>query len=169
MLTAEEVQAVIAHELGHLKSEHGIWVTLANLILLLSSNIAGAPGRVLVETLSSNLSEWQRAAELTCDRAMLLVVQDKAVAMSALMKLVGGTAKWADEMDVDEFLKQADEFENASKSGFGRWWRTNMTRETTHPLPIARVVEINKWAQSNHFRSLLRNGTPLLPTQVGTE
>jgi Zn-dependent protease with chaperone function len=36
------------------------------------------------------LLRWLRAAELTCDRAALLVAQDPRVVISALMKLAGG-------------------------------------------------------------------------------
>jgi Zn-dependent protease with chaperone function len=37
---------------------------------------------------------WLRAAELTCDRAALLVAQDSRVMVSALMKLAGrGSAR----------------------------------------------------------------------------
>jgi Zn-dependent protease with chaperone function len=32
LLTPAETQAVIAHELGHLKCEHSVYLTLANLI-----------------------------------------------------------------------------------------------------------------------------------------
>ena len=32
LLSPEELQAVIAHELGHLKCEHGTWLTAANVL-----------------------------------------------------------------------------------------------------------------------------------------
>ncbi len=38
MLTPEEIQAVIAHELGHLKCEHGVYLTMAN-IMVLAANL----------------------------------------------------------------------------------------------------------------------------------
>lgn len=164
LLTPEEVQAVIAHELGHLKSEHGVWLTMANLLLLVStSTLGGDLGRVVYEALNMRLLEWQRSAELTCDRAMLLVMQDKAVVISALMKLAGGTTKYAKEMDIDEYLAQADQFEKASKTRFGTIMKQSMTLATTHPLPIFRVREINRWSESNHFKSLVDSGKPLNP------
>ncbi len=33
LLTPEETQAVIAHELGHLKCDHGVYLTLANILI----------------------------------------------------------------------------------------------------------------------------------------
>lgn len=162
LLTPEEVQAVIAHELGHLKSEHGVWVTMANLLLFVSSaTLGGTLGTAVYEALNSQLLAWQRSAELTCDRAMLLVMQDTRVAMSALMKLAGGVSKFSHEMDVDQYLKQAEQFDQASKTRFGRLMTHSMTTATTHPLPILRVRELKRWSESNHFRSLLRSGKPL--------
>ena len=34
LMTAAELQAVIAHEMGHLKCDHGVWLTVANLLTL---------------------------------------------------------------------------------------------------------------------------------------
>lgn len=162
LLTPAELQAVIAHELGHLKSEHGVWVTMANLLLLLSSStLGGTLGRGLYETLNSQLLAWQRSAELTCDRAMLLVLQDTRVAMSALMKLTGGVAKYAQEMDVDEFLAQADQYDKETQTWMGRRVSRAMTNGLTHPLPVMRARELKRWSESNHFRSLIRSGRPL--------
>lgn len=162
LLTPQELQAVIAHELGHLKSEHGVWVTMANLILLLStSSLGGNLGRAVYQLLNTQLLLWQRSAELTCDRAMLLVMQDPRIAISTLMKLAGGTSKYSEEMDIDEYLTQADQFDKASTTRFGRLMRESMTANSTHPLPILRVREIQRWSESNHFRTLLRTGKPL--------
>lgn len=169
LLSPEELQAVIAHELGHLKSEHGVWVTMANLLLLLSSStLGGNLGRAVYEVLNMQLLAWQRSAELTCDRAMLLVIQDTRVAMSALMKLAGGVSKYSGEMDVDEYLTQAEQFDEASKTRLGRVMRQSMTTTTTHPLPILRVRELKRWSESNHFRAILRSGKPLTSSTVAT-
>lgn len=162
LLTPAELQAVIAHELGHLKSEHGVWVTMANLLLLLStSTLGGNLGRAMYDLLNTQLLLWQRSAELTCDRAMLLVIQDPRIAMSTLMKLAGGTTRYSDEMDIDEYLTQADQFDKASATRFGRLMRESMTASATHPLPILRVRELKRWSESNQFRALLRSGKPL--------
>lgn len=163
LLTPAELQAVLAHELGHLKSEHGVWVTMANLLLLISTaSLGGNFGRAVYELLNTQLLLWQRSAEFTCDRAMLLVMQDSRVAMSTLMKLAGGTSKYSDEMDIDEYLSQAEQFDEASSTRTGRLMRESMTATATHPLPILRVRELKRWSESNHFRSLIRSGKPLL-------
>lgn len=57
-------------------------------------------------TVEDALLRWLRAAELTCDRAALLVAQDPAVVIGALMKLAGGSPAFAHELSVDAFLQQ---------------------------------------------------------------
>ena len=57
-------------------------------------------------TVEDALLRWLRAAELTCDRAALLVAQDPTVVIGALMKLAGGSPMFAHELSVDAFLQQ---------------------------------------------------------------
>ena len=70
-LQLRPVQAVIAHELGHLKCDHGVWLTIANVLASGTLSVLPAASRAVEEA----LLRWLRAAELTCDRAALLVVQ----------------------------------------------------------------------------------------------
>ena len=99
LLTAAEVQAVLAHELGHLKCDHGVYLTLANLLILAAGQLPGWGGW-LAENLREQLLEWVRCAEFTCDRAALLVAQDGNVVASVLMKLAGGSPKLAADLNV---------------------------------------------------------------------
>ncbi|KAA3475496.1 protease HtpX-like protein isoform X2 [Gossypium australe] len=70
--------AVLAHELGHLKCDHGVWLTFANLLTLGSYRLPGLGG-FISQWLEEQLIRWLRATELTCDRAALLVAQDPKV------------------------------------------------------------------------------------------
>ncbi|CAN6464780.1 unnamed protein product [Victoria cruziana] len=78
LLTRKELQAVMAHELGHLKCDHGVWLTFANFLTLGAYTIPGLGG-FIAQNLEEQLFRWLRAAELTCDRAALLVSQDPKV------------------------------------------------------------------------------------------
>lgn len=68
-------QAVLAHELGHLKCDHGLWLTVAN--VLASGTVSVLP--VVTGMVQEALLRWLRAGELTCDRAALLVAQVRDV------------------------------------------------------------------------------------------
>jgi len=162
LLSKEELQAVIAHELGHLKCEHGVWITLSNIITVFASQLPGNLGRTLGETFSASTLRWLRAAELSCDRAALLVAQDPRVVVSVIMKLSGGGAGFGQDLNPEDYARQARDFEQESeRSWMFRRMREAMTSQLSHPLPVERVRELDKYAKSSDYRILLNSGTPI--------
>ncbi|XP_041005829.1 protease HtpX homolog [Juglans microcarpa x Juglans regia] len=155
LLTKKELQAVLAHELGHLKCDHGVWLTYANILTLGAYSVPGLGG-LIAQSLEEQLFRWLRAAELTCDRAALLVAQDPKVVISVLMKLAGGCPSMADQLNVDAFLEQARSYDKASSSPVGWYIRNAQTRQLSHPLPVLRAREIDEWSRSQYYRSLLK-------------
>ena len=153
LMTAAELQAVIAHEMGHLKCDHGVWLTVANL-LTLGAEIAPLMPAFVADNLRDSLMRWVRAAELSCDRAALLVAGDPRVVVSVLMKLSGGCPKLSGQLNVDAFLDQARRYDDESSSPLGWYLRNAQTRQLTHPLPVARAREIDEWARSEEFARL---------------
>lgn len=173
-----ETEVVLAHELGHLKCEHGVWLSAAN-ILVLGAAALPLPARVLqpvLERLQEDLGTWQRAAELSCDRAALLVAQEPWTPLSVLVKLSGGGAAPHTSLEgagagvlprgrLEAFLAQAKRYDDsrasagpleamlASAVGSGR--------PRTHPVPVLRARELRRWADSEQFRSILcERGVP---------
>ncbi|KAI3431473.1 hypothetical protein D9Q98_004525 [Chlorella vulgaris] len=156
LLTPEEVQAVLAHELGHLKCDHGVWLTAANVLAL--GTVSLLP--VVSSAVEEGLMRWLRAAELTCDRAALLVAQDSKVVVSALMKLAGGSPSLAGELNIDAFLRQARSYDEATSSPVGWYLRNAQTRALSHPLPVMRAREVDRWSQSEQFKLLVAANRP---------
>lgn len=155
MLTPEEIQAVIAHELGHLKCEHGVFLTLANLIVLATGQIPRW-GEWIAQGLQVQMLQWLRCAEFTCDRAALLVAQDPKLIVSVLMKLAGGSPSLAPQLNVDAFLAQARAYDQ-SNTQLGQMIKEARTAQLTHPLPVLRAREIDQWASSQSYQALLQN------------
>ncbi|KAJ8646107.1 hypothetical protein MRB53_007855 [Persea americana] len=142
-IEAPDLYAVFAHELGHLKCDHGVWLTFANILTLGAYSVPGLGG-LIAQSLEEQLYRWIRAAELTCDRAALLVAQDPKVVISVLMKLAGGCPSLADQLNVDAFLEQARSYDKASSSPVGWYIRNAQTRQLSHPLPVLRAREIDQ-------------------------
>ncbi|MBF2079418.1 MAG: M48 family metallopeptidase [Synechococcales cyanobacterium T60_A2020_003] len=155
LLTLEEIQAVIGHELGHLKCDHGVYLTLANLILLAAGQVTPW-GQVLAQNLQAQLMEWIRCAEFTCDRAALLVAQDPKIVASVLMKLAGGSPKISSQLNVDAFIEQARSYDQWSMDEVGTALKQMQTAQLTHPLPVLRAREIDRWASSQTYSRLLQ-------------
>lgn len=155
MLTPAEIQAVMAHELGHLKCEHGVYLTLAN-IMVLAAGLIPNWGAVLTQSLQSQMLEWVRCAEFSCDRAALLAVQDPKVVMSVLMKLAGGSPQLAPLLNLDAFIDQAREYDRLGEDEMGAMLRNMQTQNLTHPVPVLRAREIDRWSDSQTYQNLLK-------------
>ena len=157
LLTPEEIQAVIAHELGHLKCDHGVYLTLANIMVLAAGQIPSWGGAI-AQGLQAQMLEWVRCAEFTCDRAALLAIQDPKIIISLLMKLAGGSPTLAPQLNVDAFLAQARAYDDISNTQLGELLKSAQTAQLTHPVPVLRAREIDRWASSQIYQSLLEKG-----------
>jgi len=153
-LSPAEVQCVLAHELGHLKCNHGLWLTTANLLAL--GAISLLP--MISSTIQESFLRWLRSAELTCDRAALVVVQDHKIVISTLMKLAGGSPTLSQRLNVDAFIKQAKSYDEATSSPLGWYIRNAQVSQLTHPLPVMRAREIEQWSRSPDYKKLLKRG-----------
>lgn len=154
MLTPEEIQAVIAHELGHLKCEHGVYLTMVNL-LVLAANMLPPWGTVLAQSLQDQMLQWVRCAEFSCDRAALLALQDPKVVMSVLMKLAGGSPTIAPQLNLDAFIEQAKAYDSIGADSLGEMLQAAQTAQLTHPVPVIRAREIARWASSAEYQAIL--------------
>ncbi|MGP0129503.1 MAG: M48 family metallopeptidase [cyanobacterium endosymbiont of Rhopalodia musculus] len=157
ILTLEEIQGVMAHELGHLKCEHGVYLTLAN-IMVLAAKLLPNWGVAIAQFLQSQILEWLRCAEFSCDRAALLATQNPKVVMSVLMKLAGGSPTIAPQLNLDAFIEQARDYEGINDTFLGEMLKKAQTEQLTHPVPVLRAKELDRWASSHEYQQLLETG-----------
>jgi Zn-dependent protease with chaperone function len=150
--SAAETQAVLGHELGHLVCEHSLWFSLGSIGSTLLPPLPGVGAAA--ERIQQ---EWRRAAEFSCDRAALLVAQDSAVVNETLIKLASGSTA---AVDVDAYLQQAREYDEAleKSSRFVRTMQGRMLADATHPLPIRRVAELDRFAKSAQYKRIIAKG-----------
>lgn len=130
-LTEEELEAVIAHEMGHVRFSHA----------RISSMISPAGQNILVLTWVFGF--WQRATEFTADRVSLLVTENPRALITALIKISVGT-KFLEQIDEEELLGQSKEVE---KSIFNKWgeWLIN------HPYLTSRINNILNLAKEQQL------------------
>jgi Zn-dependent protease with chaperone function len=161
-LSDEETLAVIAHEVGHIHAEHVLYLTAARLFEALANLSISrlVPGAEIVKFIisagiGSALLAWSRRAELSCDRAALLVTQNPHVIGRTMMKLAGGT--FASKIDYDQFLGQAREFQkNYDENKLDKFWADIINAGLSHPFPIYRVSEILEWVESGQYNDLMK-------------
>jgi Zn-dependent protease with chaperone function len=159
-LTDEEVLAVVAHEVGHIHAEHVLYLTAARLIeflaktAVMASPIIPIIKELITLSMRAALLAWARRAELSCDRAALLVTQDADVIGRTMMKLAGGT--YASKIDYEQFLAQGREFQKTyDEKALDRFWADVITTGMSHPFPVWRVAEILEWVESGEYKALM--------------
>jgi len=151
VLNHDEVEAVLAHEVGHILSGHVLYRTLLLLIMQLALFRYPIAGLALLPILWA-LLEWYRKSELSCDRAALLAVQDKEVVMSSLMKLAGGTR--GETLDLQEFIAQSEEYREGGDLLDSVYKVLNVIG-ATHPFSVVRVAELRDWIDTGTYEKIL--------------
>ena len=143
--TERELMFIIGHELGHVKSQHVLYGTMA-IFLANAGLFAGAafPGiQLLALPIKMALNAWFRRSEITCDRAGLVCCQDLVSARKALLLTGCGSRELADRIDLDEFAKQGDEA-SASYGKWGEMW-------TSHPYLPKRIKACELFADGHFY------------------
>lgn len=145
----EEVQTVLAHEVGHVLSEHYHYTTALVLLSALMAGTLATAGMLVMplRALRYALLEWRRAAELSSDRAAALVTGDPLRPCRVLMRIAGGALPG---MSLEAFLKQAGDYHDEDDL-FARYSRFWSEMQATHPFPVRRVRELTAWVQSGEF------------------
>jgi Zn-dependent protease with chaperone function len=151
-LSAGEQRTIVAHEMGHILSDHVLYITALNILLSATAGslpLLGLPFRAV----RAVLLEWRRAAELSCDRAATLAVRDPRIVCRTLMVLASGLP--ADRLDLDAFMAQAMEYENWEDS-HDRIRRFFNEINATHTYAVRRVSEVMRWVQSGEYDRIVR-------------
>jgi Zn-dependent protease with chaperone function len=147
-----EQRVVLAHEVGHILSDHVLYMTALNILLAATLSVPFPVGLPL-RAVRAVLLEWYRAAELSCDRAATLAVRDPRIVCRTLMVIGAGIP--ADQLNLDAFMTQALEYESwDDPSDRVRRFFAEINR--THPYAVRRVSEVMKWVQSGDYDRIQR-------------
>jgi Zn-dependent protease with chaperone function len=158
LLDEEEMRAVVGHEVGHALSGHSVYRTILLFLTSLAVRVAWIPlGNMAVMAIVTALREWFRKSELSADRAGLLVGQDLQASLRGLMKLAGG--HHLHEMNLDAFLRQAEEYEEAGDLRDSVLKILNVLPRS-HPFTTVRAAELKRWAGSRDYQRILDGHYP---------
>jgi Zn-dependent protease with chaperone function len=158
LLDAEELRAVIGHELGHILSGHSVYRTMLYNLIMLAQRIAWMPiGYLGLRAIIWGLEEWYRKSELSCDRAGLLAGQDVDASRRVLMKTAGGSR--LAEMNADAFHDQAREYD-AAPDLRDSILKLLQLQGNTHPFAVVRFAELDHWVASGEYDRIMAGDYP---------
>jgi Zn-dependent protease with chaperone function len=151
-----EVSFILGHELGHIKARHVLYSSVAwaiiNYLPLLEVLIPVKVGIIQLPLLVA-MYEWLRRAELSCDRAGLLAIQQPEVALSALARL-GGKLSNLDEFHLDSVIKQYHEAEDSDNAVAKILLMLGGTSRT-HPFITQRIYRLRQFQHGDKYRRIL--------------
>lgn len=160
ILSDEEILCVLAHELGHIKANHVLYKTASRILATVANSIAQKTlglGGLMLYPIQVALLRWDKASELSSDRASLLVVKDPKVVLTTLMKLAGGASAHEKELSLEAFIKQAESYDKMQEDGpLGKYLSVMNDMFKTHPMPIWRASEIIDWVKSGDYFKVLQ-------------
>ncbi|MEH2147455.1 M48 family metallopeptidase [Nostoc sp.] len=164
LLDEAEIRAVLAHELGHIKCGHTILIQMAMWAMSAASALGELTfglGNIVTQGLIYAFFEWRRKAELSSDRAALLVMDDLNPVMSTMMKLSGGSNKYANECSLQEFIKQSENYQALDEDGLNQIYKFliyngGQGMMLSHPFPVERLHYLRAWAVSEEYQQIRR-------------
>jgi Zn-dependent protease with chaperone function len=139
----EELLTVIGHECGHIHNSHVAYLTALHYL----TYMAGMFVPWILQPALVALRTWSRRAEITCDRAGMLVAKDQAAAERAITKLAVGSRKLYEEFNLDAFLEQHEE----GNQGIGKY----MEVFATHPWLPKRVLAMRSFGESQLYQKTI--------------
>jgi Zn-dependent protease with chaperone function len=145
-----DLDVVLAHEMGHVLSEHNYYRTALEFLRRVIEATTGTPTflpGLPVRAVYLILLEWYRAAELSADRASALVVGDPLMTCHMLMRIAGGAL---DGMSLDAFLAQAARYAD-EESLLTRWSRAWFEVSLDHPIAVKRARELMAWVSDGSY------------------
>ncbi|MBS1810273.1 MAG: M48 family metallopeptidase [Acidobacteria bacterium] len=161
IMTEDELLAIIGHELGHVKCDHVLYNSAANVLrnfgtTIIEQALPMGMGQVASLGIQLALLDWSRKAELSCDRAALLATQNPEAVAGALGKLAGYSKHLQENINLEEVKIQAAQYhEIGEDSLIDKMMKLYLFVQETHPYPTVRVKEITGWAESEDYKNIL--------------
>ncbi len=164
-LTDEQLFHLIGHELGHVKAGHILYKSVASVLIPLLEMVGRRTfglGDVASIGLLLAFYEWSRQAEITADRAGLLVSQKLETSIDANLAMTAGPNRLSGEMSREAFMEQARTYQDVSGlDAIGKVLVFVLMSSTySHPMPVHRALELERWVLSGAFERILAGEYP---------
>ncbi len=141
-MNEREIATVMAHEFGHIKCNHIIYLILQQLAA------GGLMGSLMFMPLKWLFFYASRMAEFSADRAALIGTNDIQACVTSEIKLSVG-ANMFNQMNIQAYMQQIDEFNSSLASKF-----IEVIQDQTHPMTVNRILAVIRFYRSPEYQRL---------------
>lgn len=167
----DEIQAVLAHECGHILCRHVLYHTMGTWLLSASSAILERFGLLSLAVIPLKMAfyYWIRASEFSADRVAAYYCGGPDKFTDSLLRLTGATKNLSYHVDKEMFMQQAKNYKyELSNSKVDKAFEFIIYNQNDHPLIAYRAYDLTEWCKSAHFKRIL-NHIDDLPSEFDHE
>lgn len=160
----DEVDAILAHECGHILCHHVLYKTVLSVLMTLLSpqntSALGIPGLSMLTgpTLIAAgyaAKYWSRRSEYSADRAAALYSSPETL-KRALFRLHGGPLSITKDVNFEAYEQQTSELDQTvNDTALGKILNTLLVADRTHPFGTERLKQVTLWGNSAQYRMAL--------------
>jgi Zn-dependent protease with chaperone function len=162
LMSETELRTVIAHELGHIKCDHSVLIQMAIWAMGAASMLGDLTlgvGKIISSGLLYAFYEWRRKAELSADRAALLVMGELLPVMQTLMRMAGGSNKYSHEINLNEFIEQSEQYQKLDDDNLNPIYKFLLYNGgngtfLSHPFAVERLHYLREWSTSPEYAAI---------------
>ena len=173
----DEIDAIIAHECGHILCRHTLYKTVLMVLQMMLSpqnfNAVGIPGLALltgpVLTAAYYAANyWSRRAEYSADRAAS-IYSSPEVMKRALLRLHGGPISITKDINIEAYEQQTSELDQSiNDTALGKIINTILVADRTHPFGTERIKQVTLWGNSAQYRMAIEKMNSPVDTVITT-
>lgn len=154
----EELDAVLAHECGHILCQHVLYSMVGDCLFNLGDHFmesfVGQIGSVAMIPLREAFVAWNRASELSADRAACFITSASTM-VKTLAKLEGFPKTILNDMDYEAWSRQGADYESLKKSNvWNKIIRYMSNWGLDHPYGPVRAYEVMQWEKTQQYARL---------------
>ena len=153
LLTDEELDFIFGHEIGHMRCGHKVYHMLTEAMYRprVASDL-----KFRINLIRMPLLNWYRVSDFTADRMGLLCCQDINVALSAMIKMAGLPRKYYDQLHIESFIRQAEEFKETYSGLMDKIIKYFSINAACMPWLVLRASELLEWYNSGEYHRILK-------------
>ena len=145
LMTDDEIQTILAHEVGHIVCHHVLYHTMGNIVLSGAAALLGV-GPLITTAISTAFSYWMRCSEFSADRAAAVFCGGPDRVVDVMVRLASGSKDVAAEINKEVFMQQASEYLHyVNDSKWNKILEFFSLMDADHPFLAVRAASICEW------------------------